>query len=56
MINNKPDTEKSPFSPLIEVVGVNKSFKKGDRQELLVLEDVNFRMEPGEIIAIFARR
>lgn len=42
-------------SPLIEVVNVHKSFKKGDRQELLVLEDINFRMYEGEIVAILGK-
>lgn len=40
---------------LIEVKNVNKSFKKGDRQELLVLEDINFRMDEGEIVAILGK-
>jgi NitT/TauT family transport system ATP-binding protein len=42
-------------SPILEVMNVNKSFRKGDRQELLVLEDVNFRMYEGEIIAILGK-
>ena len=46
---------RSASSPLIEVVNVQKSFKKGERQELLVLEDVNFRMNEGEIVAILGK-
>src|SRR5690348_4950671 len=42
-------------SPLIEVVNVHKSFRKEDRQELLVLEDINFRMYEGEIVAILGK-
>ncbi len=42
-------------SPIIEVVNVQKSFRKGDRQELLVLQDINFRMYEGEIIAILGK-
>ncbi len=42
-------------SPIIEVINVQKSFKKGDRQELLVLQDVNFRMNEGEIVAILGK-
>jgi NitT/TauT family transport system ATP-binding protein len=42
-------------APLIEVVEVEKSFKKGDRQELLVLKDVNFRMNEGEIVAVLGK-
>lgn len=41
--------------PLIEVVNVEKHFKIGDRQELLVLHDVNFRMNPGEIVAVLGK-
>lgn len=41
--------------PIIEVVGVQKSFKKGDRQELLVLNDINVKMFEGEIIAILGK-
>jgi NitT/TauT family transport system ATP-binding protein len=40
---------------LIEVRKVQKSFRKGDRQELLVLEDIDFRMEEGEIVAILGK-
>lgn len=45
----------SSASPLIEVVNVKKSYKTGDKQELLVLEDVNFRMNEGEIVAILGK-
>lgn len=41
--------------PILEVINVGKSFKKGDRQELLVLQNVNFRMYAGEIIAILGK-
>lgn len=41
--------------PIIEITNVQKSFKKNDRQELLVLEDINFRMYEGEIIAILGK-
>lgn len=40
---------------LIEVIDVQKSFKKGERQELQVLQDVNFRMNEGEIVAILGK-
>lgn len=40
---------------LIEVSQVQKSFRKGDRQELLVLENINFRMGEGEIVAILGK-
>jgi len=40
---------------LIEIVGVEKSFKKGDRQELLVLHDINLKVYEGEIIAILGK-
>lgn len=47
--------ESTDVSPILEVVNVKKSFKKGDRQELLVLNDVSFRMYEGEIIAILGK-
>ena len=42
-------------TPLIEVINVNKSFHKGGRQELQVLQDLNFRMNEGEIVAILGK-
>jgi NitT/TauT family transport system ATP-binding protein len=41
--------------PIIEVVNVDKSFKKGDRQELLVLDSINLKMYEGEIIAVLGK-
>src|SRR6478609_7773210 len=41
--------------PIIEIVEVQKSFKKGDRQELLVLDNINLKMYEGEIIAILGK-
>jgi NitT/TauT family transport system ATP-binding protein len=41
--------------PIIEVVNVDKSFRVGDGQELLVLQNVNFRMNEGEIVAILGK-
>ncbi len=41
--------------PIIEVVKVKKSFRKGDRQELQVLDNIDFRMYEGEIVAILGR-
>lgn len=41
--------------PIIEVVNIQKSFKKGDRQELLVLDNINLKMYEGEIIAILGK-
>jgi len=42
-------------SPIIEIVNVRKSFKTGDRQELLALDNINFRMYEGEIVAILGK-
>lgn len=47
--------KQNDASPIIEVVNMRKSFKTGDRQELLVLEDINFRMYAGEIVAILGK-
>lgn len=41
--------------PLLEARHVRKSFLKGDRQELLVLQDINFRMYEGEIVALLGK-
>ena len=41
--------------PVIEVKNVGKSFKKGDKQELLVLNDVNLTLYEGEIVAILGK-
>lgn len=42
--------------PIIEISNVQKSFKKNDRQEeLLVLQNINLRMYEGEIIAILGK-
>lgn len=42
-------------APIIEVVDVEKSFKTGVNQELLVLHEINFRMNAGEIVAILGK-
>src|SRR5579872_5887792 len=42
-------------TPIIEVINVCKSFPKSVSQDLLVLEDVNFRMYEGEIVAILGK-
>lgn len=41
--------------PIIELVNLYKSFKKGDRQELLVLDDLNLKLYEGEIVAILGK-
>lgn len=46
---------QSNYTPLIELVNVKKSYRTGERQELLVLDNVNFRMNEGEIIAILGK-
>lgn len=43
------------LEPIIEVTSVEKSFKKGDRQQLLVLQHINLKMYEGEIIAILGK-
>ena len=37
---------------LIAFENLRKSFKKAANQELVVLEDVNFKLEKGEIVAL----
>lgn len=45
----------SMAEPIIEIQKIQKSFKKGDRQELLVLNDINLKVYEGEIIAILGK-
>jgi NitT/TauT family transport system ATP-binding protein len=40
---------------LIELQGVSKSFKKGEEQNLLVLDDLNFSLKEGEIVALLGK-
>ncbi|MFZ9035771.1 MAG: AAA-associated domain-containing protein [Francisellaceae bacterium] len=40
---------------IFEVKHVKKSFSKLDKQELVVLEDVNFSMQEGEIVALLGK-
>lgn len=42
-------------APIIELINVKKSFRMGERQELLVLDQINFTMNEGEIIAILGK-
>lgn len=42
-------------NPIIEIVNIQKSFRTGDRQELLVLNDINLKMYEGEIVAILGK-
>lgn len=54
-MQDSKDSTSSNNVPLIEVTHVHKSYKTGERQELLVLDDVNFRMNEGEIVAILGK-
>lgn len=42
-------------APILEIIDVRKSFRTGDRQELLVLDKVHLRVYEGEIIAILGK-
>lgn len=46
---------KHEVSSIINVVNVQKSFRKNSKQKLLVLNDVNFEMKPGEIVALLGK-
>lgn len=41
--------------PIIEVINLHKSFRTGDKQELLVLRDINLKVYEGEIVAILGK-
>jgi NitT/TauT family transport system ATP-binding protein len=42
-------------APLLEVEGVRKSFPKPDGGELLVLEGVNLKVAPGQVVGLLGR-
>ena len=41
--------------PIIEIANIRKSFKTGDRQELLVLDNISLKVYEGEIVAILGK-
>jgi len=43
------------LAPLLDVQGVCKSFRKVDGDELVVLENVNLALRPGEIVGLLGR-
>jgi len=43
------------LAPLLDVQGVCKSFRKPDGDELVVLENVNVTLRPGEIVGLLGR-
>ncbi|HXY96601.1 MAG TPA: ATP-binding cassette domain-containing protein, partial [Steroidobacteraceae bacterium] len=43
------------LAPLLDVQDVCKSFRKPDGDELVVLEKVNLKLRPGEIVGLLGR-
>jgi NitT/TauT family transport system ATP-binding protein len=43
------------LAPLLDVTSVCKSFRKPDGDQLVVLEDVNLALRPGEIVGLLGR-
>ena len=43
------------LAPLLDVQGVCKSFRKPDGDDLVVLENVNLALRPGEIVGLLGR-
>jgi NitT/TauT family transport system ATP-binding protein len=43
------------LAPLLDVRGICKSFRKPDGDELVVLENVNLALRPGEIVGLLGR-
>lgn len=41
--------------PLVRIDHITKSFKKAENQQLLVLDDVNFQLNKGEIVALLGK-
>ena len=46
---------KHEVTSIIKIENVYKRFRKGKKQELLVLENINFEMKPGEIVALLGK-
>lgn len=42
-------------TPIIQVKNIKKSFKQNDRQDLLVLDEVNLELYEGEIVALLGK-
>ncbi|MBI5448187.1 MAG: nitrate/sulfonate/bicarbonate ABC transporter ATP-binding protein [Gammaproteobacteria bacterium] len=40
---------------IVDLQSINKSFKKAEHQELLVLDNVNFKLHEGEIVALLGK-
>src|SRR5689334_12970053 len=40
---------------IVDIKQVRKSFKKAEFQDLLVLDDINFQMREGEIVALLGK-
>ena len=51
----KIDTSYCDKKDIVVVKNVFKAFKKPDKQELLVLENVNFKIKEGEIVALLGK-
>ncbi|MGC8521356.1 MAG: AAA-associated domain-containing protein [Steroidobacteraceae bacterium] len=49
------DTAPSAAAPLLQVQSIGRSFFKPDGDEMVVLEDVNLRLERGEIVGLLGR-
>lgn len=45
----------TPQKAIIEIKNIKKSFKKGDRQEILVLDNLNFKLYENEIVALLGK-
>ncbi|MGH7749026.1 MAG: ATP-binding cassette domain-containing protein, partial [Candidatus Dormibacteria bacterium] len=43
------------LAPLLDVQGVCKSFRKPDGDQLVVLDNVNLALRPGEIVGLLGR-
>lgn len=46
---------KHEVTSIIKIENVYKSFRKGKNKELLVLDNINFEMKPGEIVALLGK-
>lgn len=45
----------SESSVIVDLKAISKSFKKAEHQELLVLDNINFKLQEGEIVALLGK-
>ncbi len=55
MMQEPPDMTSSAPAPLLRLSGITRSFPKGSGDDILVLENVDLKIERGEIVGLLGR-